>query len=189
MSLSGQYHIKWRARHSSAVISNRLYCWGGKQRDLPMTHNNDKKRQFTSSVDIFHFPRLTWEKRSTTATPPAGVINYACANIKDSILYFGGNCKPNDCFHNDLFKLDTLTNEWIEIINSSPDNGPMRKCDCGMISFNRNGEDTLLVIGGFGPTPINTHAGSKYISSPGIPNRCYTNEIHTMCVSSSPGIT
>ena len=65
----------------------------------------------------------------------------------------------------------------------------MRKRDCGMISFNMNGEDNLLVIGGFGPIPITTHTGSKYIPPPNNPNHRYTNEIHTMCVNSSPGIT
>ena len=186
--LSGQHHIQWRARHSTIVNSHRLYCWGGKQEHLPLVHYNDEKRKFTSSVDIFHLPTLKWERKSTTATPPAGVIGYACTNIRDSMLYFGGSCKPNDCFHNDLFELDTLTNVWREIINSS-DNGPMRKRDCGMISFNVNEEDNLVVIGGFGPTPIATHTGSMYIPHPTIPNRCFTNEIHTMCVNSSPGIT
>ena len=181
--------MKWRVRHSTIVSSHRLYSWGGEQEDLPMVHYNDEKRKFTSSIDLFNFPILTWERRSTTATPPAGVMNYACTNIRDSILYFGGNCKPNDCFHNDLFELNTLTNEWKEIINSSPDDGPMRKNGCGMVSFNMNEEDNLLVIGGFGPTPITTHTGSKYILSPNLPNHCYTNEIHTMCVNSSPGIT
>ena len=187
--LSGQYEMKCRAQHSTEVNSDRLYCWGGDQKGLPMVHDNDEKRKFTSSVDIFYLPALKWERKSTTATPPAGVMNYACTNIRDSILYFGGNCIPNDCFHNDLFQLNTLTNEWREIINSSTDNGPMRKRGCGMISFNMNEEDNLVVIGGFGPTPITTHNGSKYIPHPNIPNRCYTNEIHTMCVNSSPGIT
>ena len=181
--------MKWRALHSTVVNSDRLYCWGGDQENLPMVHYNGKKRKFTSSVDIFHLPTLKWERKSTTAPPPAGVMNYACTNIRDSILYFGGSCKPSDCFHNDLFELNTLTNEWREIINSSPDNGPMRKHSCGMISFNMNGEDNLLVIGGFGPTPITTHNGSKYIPDPRFPNICLTNEIHTMCVNSSPGIT
>ena len=202
--------MKWRsrARHSTIVNNHRLYSWGGKQEDLPMVRDNDK-RKFTSSVDILHLPTLKWERRSTTATPPAGVMNYACTNIRDSILYFGGKCKPSDCYHNDLFELNTLTDEWSEIINSSPDNEPMRKSGCGMISFNMNGEYNLLVIGGFGPTPItthtaskyilspssqkhcytNTHTGSKYILSPNSPNHCYTDEIHTMCVNSSPGIT
>ena len=181
--------MKWRARHSTIVNNHRLYCWGGDQEDLPMIHYNDEKRKFTSSVDTFHLPTLKWERRSTTTTPPAGVMGYACSNTIDSIFHFGGSCQPNDCFHNDLFELNTLTNEWREIINSSPDNGPMRKHGCGMISFNINGEDNLLVIGGFGPTPITTYTGSKYIPHPTIPHRCYTNEIHTMSVNSSPGIT
>ena len=182
--------MKWRGHHHSTIVnSHRLYCWGGHQEDLPMVHDNDDKRKFTSSVDIFNLPTLTWERRSTTATPPTGVMSYACTNIGDSILYFGGSCKLDDCFHNDLFELDTLTNEWREIINSSPDNGPMRKSGSGMISFNMNGEDNLLVIGGLGPKPITTHTGFKYIRHPNIPNLCYTNEIHSMCVNSSPGIT
>ena len=181
--------MKWRAEHSTAVNSDRLYCWGGEQKDLPMVHYNDEKRKFTSTVDTFHLPTMKWERRSTTATPPAGVMNYACTDISDNILYFGGNCKPLHCFHNDLFEFNTLTNEWREIINISPDNGPMRKHDCGMISFNMNGEESLLVIGGFGPTPFTTHTGSKYIRSPSFPYCCYTNEIHSMCVNSSPGIT
>ena len=181
--------MKWRAQHSSAVNNDKLYCWGGKQKDLPMVHYSDEKRKFTSSVDIFHLPTLKWERRSTTSTPPAGVMDYACTNTRDSILYFGGSCEPGNCFHNDLFELNTLISEWRKLINSSPDTGPMRKNGCGMISFNMNGEDNLLVIGGFGPTPITTHTGSKYIPDPNIPNLCYTNEIHTMCVNSSPGIT
>ena len=181
--------MKWRAQHSTVVNSDRLYCWGGEQEDLPMVHYNDEKRKFTSPVDIFYLPALKWERKSTTATPPAGVINYACTKIRNSILYFGGRCQPGDCYHNDLFELDTLTNEWREIINSSPDIGPTRKIGCGMISFNMSGENNLLVIGGFGPIPITTHSSSKYIPHPNIPNRCYTNEIHTTCVHSSPGIT
>ena len=173
--LSGQYEVKWRTRHSTVVNSDGLYCWRGDQEILPSVHYNDEK--------------LKWEKRSTTSTPPAGMMGYACTNIRDSILYFGGSCKPDNCFHNDLFELNTLNNEWREIINSSPDNGSMKKRSCGMISFNMNGEDNLLVIGGFGPTPITTHTGSHYIPSPSIPNYCFTNEIHTMCVNSSPGIT
>ena len=189
--LAGEYEMKWRAEHSTVFISDRLYCWGGYQKGLPIVHYNDEKRRFTSTVDIFHLPTLKWERKFITATPPVGVMNYACTNIRDKILHFGGSCKLGDCFHNDLFELDTLTNEWREIINSSPDNGPMRKRGCGMISFNINTEDNLLVIGGIGYIPITTQMKSQYTYTPdpNIPNLCYTNEIHTMCVNSSPGIT
>ena len=175
--------MKWRAEHSTLINSHKLYSWGRQQKGLP-----DEKRKFTSFVDIFHLPAMMWERKSTTATPPAGVMGYACSNTSGNILYFGGSCLP-DCFYNNLFELNTLNNEWSEIINSSPDNGPMRKHRCGMMSFNMNGEDNLVVIGGLGPTPITTQTGSKYIPHPNIRNVCFTNEIHTMCVNSSPGIT
>ena len=181
--------MKWRAQHSTVVHSDRLYCWGGYQEDLPLVHYNEEKSKLASSVDIFHLPTLKWERKPTTATPPAGVMNYACTNIRDSILYFGGRCQPGDCYHNDLFEFDTLTNEWREIINIFSDNGPIRKRSCGMITFNINQKDNLLVIGGFGPTPITTNTRYKYIPYSNIPNLCITNEIHTMCVNSSPGIT
>ena len=187
--LPGQYEMKCRARHFAIVNNDRLYCWGGKQKDLPMVHDNDEKRKFTSSIDIFHLPALKCERRSTTATPPAAVMDYACTSIGDNIMYFGGSCKPRGCYHNELFELNTVTNEWREIINSSPDNGPIRKRDCGMISFNINSEDNLLVIGGAGPTPITAPTGSQCIVCPHNPMVCYTDEIHTMCVNSSPGIT
>ena len=182
---------EWREIINSSPDNDRLYCWGGEQEDLPIGHFSDEKRRFTSSVDIFHLPTFKWERKPTTATPPAGVMYYAYTNVRDRILYFGGSCSPFECFHNELFELDTLTNAWRQIINSSPYNGPMRKRGCGMISFNMNGEDNLLVIGGIGRIPITTQKNFQYLytPNPNIPNLCYTNEIHTMCVNSSPGIT
>ena len=173
--------MKWRAEHSTVINSDRWYCWGGRAKSLPRVHYSDEKKNFMSSVDVFHLPTLKWERGSTTSTPPAGVMSYACTNIKDKILYFIGNCKSLDCFHNDLFEFNTLTNEWQEIINISPDNRPMSKHDCGMISFNMNAEDTLLVIEGFGPTPFTTHTGS--ISVLLTSQIVATQMKYTLCVS------
>ena len=166
-----------------------MYCRGGFQAGLPQVHDNKDKRKFTSSVDVFHLPTSKWERKSTTGTPPSGVLDYACTNIGNTIYYFGGSCEGDDCYHNDLYKLNTITNKWGEIVNSTPDNVPMRKSHCGMISFNINGKDKLLLVGGFGPTPVTRHSHSQYIPYPNNPNRCFTNETHLMCVSSSPGIT
>ena len=116
-------------------------------------------------------------------------MNYACTHIGNTIYYFGGCCKVDDCYHNNLYELNTITNKWGEIVNSTPDNVPMRKSSCGMISFNINGKDKLLLVGGSGPTPVTTHSHSQYVPLPNNPSCCYTNEIHLMCVSSSPGIT
>ena len=178
----------WRTGHSTVVINNLLYCWGGDQEDLPEVHDNEEKRKITHSIDLFHLPTFTWERRSTTGTPPVGVRGYACAKMDNNIYYYGGKCKRVDCYHNDLYELNPLNN-WREVVNSTPDNVPIKKIRCGMMSFKINGKYNLLLLGGYGPLPVTTHSHSQYIPHPEKPNRCITNEAHMMCVTTSPGIT
>ena len=187
--LSGEYQLGWRRDHSSVVINNISYCWGGDQKDLSKVHCNEKKKKITSSIDLFHLPTLKWERRSTTGTPPAGALGYACTNIGNNTFYYGGCCKIDECYHNNLYELNSINNNWREFVNITPDNVPMKKIYCGMISFKTNGKDNLLVLGGFGPVPVTTPSHSQYIPSPKFQNRCYTNEAHIMCVTTSPGIT
>ena len=176
----------WRTDHSTVVINSILYCWGGHQEELPNVHDNEEKRKITYSIDLFHLPSFTWERRSTTGTPPVGVFNYACTKIDNNIFYYGGKCKR---YHNNLYELNSLNNNWREITNITPDNVPMKKIRCGMISFKINEKYNLLVLGGYGPAPVTIHFHSQYITNPDIPNRCFTNEAHIMCVTTSPGIT
>ena len=183
--------MTWRTHHSTILVRNKLYCWGGTQKDLPrpLVHDSEDKRKITSSVDIFELETLKWEGKSTTSNPPAGVICSASTSIKDSVLYFGGNCKPFDCFHNNLYELNTLTLNWNEINTTTTHNIPMRKHGCGMISFNMNGDDHLFLSCGIGPTPLTKQRHAQYIPDPNYTNLSYTNEIHCMNVSTSPGIT
>ena len=186
--LSGEYHFGGRTEHSTVVINNTLYSWGGNQKDLPKVHDNEEKKKFTF-IDLFPLPTLTWERRSTTGTPHVGVSGYACTEIDNNIFYYGGSCKTDDCYHNNLCELNSITNNWREVVNSTPDNVPMKKVDCGMITFEVNGKYNLLVLGGYGPVPVTIHSHSQYISDPNRPSRCITNEAHMMCVTTSPGIT
>ena len=179
----------WRTDHSTVVIKNIIYCWGGDQEDLPEVHDNEEKRKIASSIDLFHLQMFAWERRSTTGTAPVGVRGFACTKIGNKVFYYGGSCKPDDCYHNNLYELNSINNNWREVVNSTPDNVPMKKNSCGMISFKINGKYNLLVLGGFGPVPVTTHSHSQYIPYPNKPNRCITNEAHIMCVTTSPGIT
>ena len=83
----------------------------------------------------------------------------------------------------------------------------MRKHGCGMISYNiirkstqhslSNGErsgkgalkgETYPFISG-GQTPLSRQSHAHYFSDPNYPNLSYTNEVHCMYISTSPGIT
>ena len=156
---------------------------------MPFEHDSDKKRNLTSFVEIFDIPSLSWSRVPTVGIPPAAVIGYSCASISDTVYYFGGQCKPLDCYHNNVLAFSTTGNKWNKILYTDAKNTPMKKAGSGMISFSSNKEDYLLTIGGFGPTPATIPSHSVYIPSSTLPNTMYTNEAHVLCVSSSPGIT
>ena len=179
----------WRTGHSTVVINSTLYCLGGDQKDLPEIHDSDEKKKITSTIDLFHLLSFKWERRCTTGIPPVGVRGFACTNINKNIFHFGGCCITDHCYHNNLYELNSLTNVWRMINNSTPDNVPMKKIRCGIISFKIDKKDKLLLYGGYGPVPITTPSHSQYIPNPNFPNHCYTNEAHMMCVTTSPGIT
>ena len=172
--------------HSNILIGDNVYIWGGYRPDLLLVHDSPQKRQFTSSITVYNVLQSSLDTRQTTGTPPNGIMGYSSCCIGEDIYYFGGNCKDNDCYHNSLFVLNTKSHKWREI---DCDDGPMKKFGCGMIHFSINGEDYLLVIGGSGPVLAHdTPDQYKYIPDPNIPSLCFTNEVHIMCVSSTPGI-
>ena len=156
---------------------------------MPHEHDSDEKRNIISFVEVLDIPSLSWSRVPTVSIPPVAVMDYACANISDTAYYFGGRCKTNDCYHNDVFAFSTNGNKWNEILYTNTKRIPMKKAGSGMITFSSD-EDYLLTIGGFGLTPatgIPSH--SVYTPHPTLPNIMYTNEAHVLCISSSPGIT
>ena len=156
---------------------------------MPYKHDSDKKRNLTSFVEVFDIPSLSWSRVSTVGIPPAAMMDYSCASISDTVYYFGGQCKPSDCYHNNVFAFSTTGNKWNEILYTDTKNTPMKKIGSRMISFSIDKEDYLLTIGGFGPTPASIPSHSVYTPHPKVPNRMYTNEANVLCVSSSPCIT
>ena len=178
-----------RSHHCTIILDGKLYSWGGSRLNIPYEHDSDKKRNLTLFVEVFDIPSLSWSRVPTVGIPPAAMMDYSCASISDTVYYFGGNCKPSDCYHNNVFAFSTTDNKWNEILYTDTKNTPMKKSGSRMISFSNDKEDYLLTIGGVGPTPASITSHSVYTPSPTVPNRMYTNEANVLCVSSSPGIT
>ena len=175
-----------RSSHSIVTVNNKLYNWGGQRADMPEVHNSDLKSSLTSRVEVFDITGLSWSSITTTGVPPAAIMDYSCCTTGSKVYMFGGSCMPDDCYHNDLFMMDTLSNnEWsqIEYSNSSSTN-PMKKLGHGMMSITNNKEEYLLIIGGYGPTPTSTTPNKEYIPDPTTPNRWYTSEVHLLSVTS-----
>ena len=170
------------------LVGNEVFFWGGSLEDSSLlVHDSLKKRKFISLVETFNPLTFKTEEMRTIDNPPNAAVAVCSTSIGNDIYYFGGSCEPNNCYHRNLFVLDTLTKKWREVISSG--DGPMNKAVCGMVSFSSDGEDYLLVIGGIGMFPYRIPTHSKYIANPiaRFEHLCYTNEVHLMCVSSSPG--
>ena len=168
-----------RRYHSTIKVGDYLYMWGGEQPDLLRVHDSEEKKSMSSVMEVCHLPSGRWEQKPTTGTPPLGVIGYAAAAIGNDIFYYGGWCGHDFCYHNSLFSFNVDTFNWKELSPTTPHHGPMMKYLCDMVAVKLDGEDYLVVIGGFGPSDNNTpkQTGAQYSDY-----RC--NEIHYYKLSS-----
>ena len=162
------YEPAARTFHSSVLVGDKLFVWGGLQDSLPEVHSSADKQEFLSDVDVFELRTGLWEWNTTIGSTPLGVAAYSCAGVGELAYYFGGLCGHGEsCLHNSLFALDTSRLKWNEIVatNERVECGPMRKAWCGMVSFKaEDGEqDMLLVVGGHGIFPEKRQPGAHYI--------------------------
>ena len=154
---------------------------------MPHVHVSVDKMNLISVVEVFDIPSLSWSRVPTAGIPPTAVMGYSSASINNEIFFFGGCCKSLDCYHNDTFVLNTASKEWSRVLYANAEMVPMKKIGHCTISFSRDKEDYLLVVGGVGPIPTTTPSHSMYTSVPTLANHFFTNEAHILCVSSSPG--
>ena len=124
-------------------------------------------------MEVYHLPTGAWDQKTTTGTPPPGTWGYSSVAIGKDIYYFGGYVNSLHCFNVDSFK-------WRELSPSSFHHGPMKKGYSGMVSAHFDGEDYLIIIGGYG--------SSSSMNTPKQPDAQYSayrcNEIHYYRISS-----
>ena len=176
--------LGWRTLHTNQIIGDDLIIWGGYSEGLPLVHNSEEKTPFITKLDKLNIPLLQWDTVTTTGTPPAGAMEYRTTSIRNDMYVFGGTCDYSDCCHNELHHLNTTNKVWRTIPTTAA--GPMKKYSCGLISYSYQGSDYLLTLGGKGgqqPTQ-QQQLHSLYIPADG---DYYTNEVHTMDITTSPG--
>ena len=106
------YTPSGRYDHSTVLLYDTLYMWGGEYDGLPYEHD---KMSYVSHVDTFTITTGIWSRRPTTGVPPLGVQGYSCTTINNSISYFGGGCHHDPIagicngYHNSINVLDTDT--------------------------------------------------------------------------------
>ena len=187
MSCSTDYYVPTkRSHHSTHIVGDYLYMWGGSIDGVPRVHDNEVKQRMTSVIELFHLPTGKWEQRPTNGKPPLGISSYASTVISNRIYYFGGYCSHDECRHNSLNSLITDSLTWNELYPINPSMGPMMKSHCGMISLTFSNMDCLLVVGGIGLEPTFPQPGAQYGYTPS--NNVRTNEHHYYQLSSGKKI-
>ena len=164
-------------------VGDSLYVWAGNQDGLPKIHDSEEKRRITSNIQHFTPSTGQWITRGTTGTPPLGVRAYCCTAINDQLYYFGGKCGHDDCYHNSITQLDTISLQWRELEPTDATRPVMRRSAGGMISFEHDGVHHLLMIGGRGSKPAVQLPHYQYIKASS--GRWRTNEHSMYNLSSS----
>ena len=185
VSCSTDYYVpRKRYGHSTHIVGDYLYMWGGDIDGVPRVYDNEVKQRMTSVIEVFHLPTGRWEQRPTNGKPPQGVYNYASTVISNRIYYFGGYCNHDDCRHNSVTTLITDSLTWNELFPTNRSMGPVMKSLCGMMSLTFNKVEYLLVVGGIGPRPTSSQPGAQYSDD----DIVHTNEHHYYQLSSGKKI-
>ena len=185
---TGYYIPAKRYCHTTHIVGDYLYMWGGNIDGLPKVHDNEVKMMMTSVIEVFDLPSGMWEQRPTNGKPPLGVWGYASTVIGNRIYYFGGYCSHGKCCHNSLNSLKTDSLTWNELFPTDSNMGPMMKSSSGMISLKFNNEDYLLVVGGIGLSRSIPKPDDQYGDKGKIGSYVLTNEQHYYQLSSGKSI-
>ena len=173
-----EYQPSGRKEHKSHIVGNNLYVWSGTYKDRPQIHDGEAKQIYNSRVEILNLTTGNWRQCTTTGNPPLSVAAYASAVLDNNIIYFGGYCGHEGCYHNSVHSLCVDTMHWEELSPTNPHSGPMMKFACEMIPVKIDGKNYLLIIGGQGPQINTPPQDTAQYSKVGSIGNIHTNEYH-----------
>ena len=144
--------------------------WGG----VTVDWSSSQQRTVANTIHIFNTNSELWLSRETTGPPHPGLIDPASLQIGDVTYFFGG--RDGKSYYNSLYQLDLEQLMWRNAQPRRTSHAPMRKSNCGMVSF---GQEKLVLFAGYGFPSPRVHPGSIFI-----PNKIVTdgsgccNEVH-----------
>ena len=154
-----------------------MYIRSGYQKDCPLIHNDEAKQRYNSCIETLDLTTGNWRQCTTTGNPPLSLDGYVSTVIDNNIIYFGGYCGHEGCYHNSLHSLCVDTMHWKELSPTNSRTGPMMKFGCRIIPVKIDGKNYLLIFGGQGPS-LNTprQHTAQYITV--VSRNVRTNEHH-----------
>ncbi len=148
--------------------------WGGRTDDFVMTRSKP-----IESVEVLDTLVEEWQHKSTSGEAPPPMYNGACAAVGNTLYTCCGY--DGSSLHNSVHVLDS--SQWRTVQPTNPDQGPIPKTGCGMISTSN---DKLAVVGGYGTPSHPIQPGATFVKDTSyIDGRGWSNELHFFCTKKS----
>ena len=126
------------------------------------------------TLHVFDVNTELWLSRETTGPPHPGLYNHASVVIGEMVYFFGGG--DGWTYFNSLHQLDLEQLIWRNAQPVYTSYAPMKKTNCGMVSF---GHDKLVLFAGYGKPSPRVHPGSKFIPNKRVTDGTgFCNEVH-----------
>ncbi|XP_062870823.1 rab9 effector protein with kelch motifs [Trichomycterus rosablanca] len=118
-------------RHSSAVLGDNIYVFGGILHETP-----------TDDLMMFNTVSMIWTPIKTSGIPPSARYNHTCAVVNEQIFLFGG-CGLEGSYYKDIHTLNTETLTWekSEVKGESP-------LSCAGQTFTAHHDKDIYLFGG-----------------------------------------
>ena len=167
------------------VVGQKLFLSGGFRNMLPYRPDDAHVHNFNWDLDVLDISMGMWENGEASGDPPPGVYAAACDVFGSRLFAFGGGHGYGQCYHNDVFQLETTTKTRSQLVPVNGDGAPMKKWRCGMSAFvDSDGKLQLCVFGGVGEEPIPSlkQPGAEYVANTKRRGNAWCNELHCFCV-------
>ena len=164
------YEPSPRWGHYAAPVGGKCLLWGGRVPDFSASG----RKKLASTFEIFDPYLEVWEQQATSGLSPPALELGVCASLLDQLYLFGGLDGVSSC--DSLHALDPASLEWKELGVLNQADGPMRKMECGMVSYNG---DRLALFGGYGIPTGPAQPGATFTKNTSYNDgRGWTNELH-----------
>ena len=169
------YEPKARCAHVTGAVNGQCFVFAGRTVDFEKT-----KEQLPFTVEVFDQHHEDWKTFETTGSPPRGLFGcMSCVSPSGHLYVYGGHNRSQFC--GGLYKLSSL--KWDRISAESDPDGPMKKCDGGMVYPKKN---KIAIVGGHGSPNGPFQPGSLFVRDKRhTDGRGWTNEIHICDIEES----
>ena len=167
------YEPLHRMYHISQCVGGKAYLFAGLfDKNLPP---NVTLEQLASTVHIFDPCTELWASTHVCGELMAFAIVEVASTTLNGDLYTFGGADMYGCVTNEVHRFDTKSGQWYKLSPQNPEEGPMPKVGCGMVTFRHH----LAVFGGFGVRMHSSATQSSFVYDTGSEYaNGRTNEFH-----------